>query len=83
MIALIIWRDPYKIVTPETLDKIAKVLGVDISELVETVADEERQHIERALRVFASKCPFDTLLDNTWTEVHQTCCWSQARIDGI
>ena len=40
MIALIIWRDPYKIVTPETLDKIAKVLGVDISELVETVADE-------------------------------------------
>jgi len=35
-----IWRDPYKIVTTETLDKIAKVLGVDISELVETVPDE-------------------------------------------
>ncbi|HEX6553943.1 MAG TPA: helix-turn-helix transcriptional regulator [Ktedonobacteraceae bacterium] len=40
MIALIIWRDLYKIVTTETLDKIAKVLGVDISELVETVPDE-------------------------------------------
>lgn len=35
-----IWRDPYKVVTTETLDKIAKILEVDISELVETVPDE-------------------------------------------
>ncbi len=35
-----IWRDPYKIVTTETLDKLAKVLGVDASELIESVPDE-------------------------------------------
>jgi transcriptional regulator with XRE-family HTH domain len=35
-----IYRDPYKIVTTETLDKIAKVLGVDASELIESVPDE-------------------------------------------
>jgi transcriptional regulator with XRE-family HTH domain len=36
-----IYRDPYKIVTTETLDKIAKVLGVDASELIESVPDEK------------------------------------------
>ena len=35
-----IWRDPYKIVTTETLDKLAKVLGVEASELIESVPDE-------------------------------------------
>lgn len=35
-----IYRDPYKIVTTETLDKIAKVLEVDASELIESVPDE-------------------------------------------
>jgi len=35
-----IWRDPYKIVTTETLDKFAKVLGVDASVLIESVRDE-------------------------------------------
>ena len=36
-----IWRDPYKIVTTETLDKLAKVLGVDASELIESVPDKD------------------------------------------
>lgn len=36
-----IYRDPYKIVTTETLDKIAKILGVDASELIESVPDEK------------------------------------------
>jgi DNA-binding Xre family transcriptional regulator len=31
-----IWSDPYKIVTTETLDKIAKVLGVNASELIDS-----------------------------------------------
>jgi DNA-binding Xre family transcriptional regulator len=31
-----IYRDPYKIVTTETLDKIALILEVDVSELIET-----------------------------------------------
>lgn len=35
-----IYRDPYKIVTTETLDKLAKVLGVDASELIESVPDK-------------------------------------------
>ena len=35
-----IWRDPFKVVTTETLDKLAKVPGVDVSELIESVPDE-------------------------------------------
>jgi DNA-binding Xre family transcriptional regulator len=35
-----IYRHPTSIVTTETLDKIAKVLGVDASELIESVPDE-------------------------------------------
>jgi DNA-binding Xre family transcriptional regulator len=34
-----IYRHPTSIVTTETLDKIAKVLGVDASELIESVPD--------------------------------------------
>ncbi len=34
-----IYRYPYSIVTTETLDKLAKVLGVDASELIESVPD--------------------------------------------
>ena len=34
-----IYRQPYSIVTTETLDKLAKVLGVDASELIESVPD--------------------------------------------
>ena len=32
-----IYRRPYSIVTTETLDKLAQVLGVDVSELIESV----------------------------------------------
>lgn len=35
-----IYRYPYSIVTTETLDKLAKVLGVDASELIESVPDD-------------------------------------------
>ena len=35
-----IFRDPYRIITTETLDRFARVLQVDASELVESVADE-------------------------------------------
>lgn len=35
-----IYRRPLSIVTTETLGKLAKVLGVDASELIESVADE-------------------------------------------
>lgn len=34
-----IMRDPYTNVTTETLGKIAKVLGVDVSELIESVEE--------------------------------------------
>ena len=34
-----IWRDPYKIVNTETLDKLAKTIGVDASELIESEPD--------------------------------------------
>lgn len=36
-----IFRDPTRIVTTETLDKFAKVLGVDASELIESVPDDD------------------------------------------
>lgn len=35
-----IFREPTSIVTTETLDKLAKVLGVDARELIESVPDE-------------------------------------------
>ena len=35
-----IMRNPYTNVTTETLGKIAKVLGVDASELIESVEDD-------------------------------------------
>ena len=35
-----IMRDPYTNVTTETLGKIAKVLGVDVSELIESVEND-------------------------------------------
>jgi DNA-binding Xre family transcriptional regulator len=37
-----IYRYPTSIVTTETLDKIANVLGVDASELIESVPNETR-----------------------------------------
>lgn len=36
-----IFRNPQSIVTTETLDKFARVLGVDASELLESVPDQE------------------------------------------
>ncbi len=35
-----IWHDPYRNITYASLVKIAKVLGVDVSELTEEVLDE-------------------------------------------
>ncbi|HET9922279.1 MAG TPA: helix-turn-helix transcriptional regulator [Ktedonobacteraceae bacterium] len=35
-----LWNDPYREVTTTTLDKIAKALGVSVTELLETVPDE-------------------------------------------
>lgn len=35
-----IYRDPYTIITTETLDKLAKALEVDPRELIEGVPDE-------------------------------------------
>jgi len=36
-----IYRNPMSIVNTETLDKIAKVLGVDVRDLLESVPDDE------------------------------------------
>lgn len=38
-----LFQYPFSNVTTETLDKFAKVLGVDASELIESVPDEKRQ----------------------------------------
>ena len=35
-----IYRDPYAIITTETLDKLAKALGVPSSTLIEDMPDE-------------------------------------------
>ncbi|TMC88094.1 MAG: helix-turn-helix transcriptional regulator [Chloroflexi bacterium] len=37
-----IYRDPYAIITTETLDKLAKALGVPSAELIEDVPDDKR-----------------------------------------
>jgi DNA-binding Xre family transcriptional regulator len=37
-----IYRDPYTIITTETLSKLAKALGVPSSELIEDVEPEEQ-----------------------------------------
>ena len=36
-----IYRHPTSIITTETLDKLAKALGVDASELIESVPDSQ------------------------------------------
>lgn len=36
-----IYRNPTSIVTTETLDRLAKALGVDVRELLESVPDED------------------------------------------
>ena len=36
-----IYRNPTSIVNTETLDKLAKVLGVDVRDLLESVPDDE------------------------------------------
>lgn len=41
-----IFQRPTSIVTTETLDKFAKVLGVDASELIESVPDEKDEKPE-------------------------------------
>jgi len=37
-----IYRNPTAIITTETLDKLAKALSVDASELIESVPDESK-----------------------------------------
>ncbi len=37
----ILWNDPYHEVTTTTLDKIAKALGVPVTDLIEDVPDKE------------------------------------------
>lgn len=41
-----ILNNPYRIVNTETLDKLAKVLHVDASELIESVLDQDDHHEE-------------------------------------
>ena len=36
-----IYRDPYRQVTTGTLDRLAKALGVDASELIESLPDDK------------------------------------------
>lgn len=38
-----IYRDPFAIITTETLNKLAKALGVPSSELIEDVPDDEER----------------------------------------
>jgi DNA-binding Xre family transcriptional regulator len=38
----ILWNDPYHEVTTTTLDKIAKALGVPVTDLLEQVPDKEK-----------------------------------------
>lgn len=40
-----IYRDPHTVVTTVTLGKLAKVLGVDSSELIEGVSDDIRYDV--------------------------------------
>lgn len=41
-----LWNDPYHEVTTTTLDKIAKALGVPVTELLEQVPDDKIQKEE-------------------------------------
>jgi DNA-binding Xre family transcriptional regulator len=38
-----LWNDPYREVTTTTLDKIAKALGVPVTDLLEQVPDEGKE----------------------------------------
>jgi DNA-binding Xre family transcriptional regulator len=38
-----IYRDPYRQVNTDTLDRLAIALGVDVRELLESMPDEERE----------------------------------------
>ena len=40
-----LWNDPYREVTTTTLDKIAKALGVSVTDLLEQIAEEEGEDI--------------------------------------
>jgi DNA-binding Xre family transcriptional regulator len=42
-----IYRQPTTIVTTETLGKLAKALGVDASELIESVADDILEKLDK------------------------------------
>lgn len=37
-----IWRDPYQGINTKTLERLAKALGVPTAELIEDVADEDK-----------------------------------------
>lgn len=42
-----IYKDPYRQVTTSTLDRLATALGVDASELIESVADETLENSDK------------------------------------
>jgi DNA-binding Xre family transcriptional regulator len=42
-----IYRQPTTIVTTETLGKLAKALGVDVSELIESVPDDTLENSDK------------------------------------
>lgn len=59
-----IYRDPYRPVTTITLDKLAQALGVDASELIESVSeydarDRERQMVRLKVREIAESKGYD------------------------
>ena len=42
-----IYRDPYRQVTTSTLDRLATALGVDASELIESVPDDTLENSDK------------------------------------
>jgi transcriptional regulator with XRE-family HTH domain len=42
----LIYRDPYRPLSTVTLDKLAKALGVDASELIESISDDETRALD-------------------------------------
>jgi DNA-binding Xre family transcriptional regulator len=41
-----IYRDPYRPLSTVTLDKLAIALGVDVSELLESISPENKEDVE-------------------------------------
>ncbi|HXR65368.1 MAG TPA: helix-turn-helix transcriptional regulator [Ktedonobacteraceae bacterium] len=50
-----IYRDPYRSISTDTLDKLAEVLGVDASELIESVNKNKNVPGEESLHTKSSE----------------------------